>query len=180
MSAPDRPRIGVVTISDRASQGVYEDQSGPAIEAALRDYLATDCAFDKRVIADERDGIGATLRELARSGCCLICTTGGTGPSPRDVTPEAIRDVCHKELPGFGEKMRLASLEVGVPTAILSRQTAAILDGALVVTLPGKPGSIRVCLDAVFPAIPYCIDLIGGPRLEGDPEVVEVFRPKGK
>ena len=104
----------------------------------------------------------------------------GTGPSPRDVTPEAIRDVCHKELPGFGEKMRAASLDVGVPTAILSRQTAAILERALVVTLPGKPGSIRVCLDAVFPAIPYCIDLIGGPRLEGNPDVVEVFRPKGK
>ena len=180
MSERDLPRIGVVTVSDRASQGVYEDQSGPAIEAALRDYLATDCVFEKRVIADERERIGATIRELASSGCCLICTTGGTGPSPRDVTPEAIRDVCHKELPGFGEKMRAASLEVGVPTAILSRQTAAILDSALVVTLPGKPGSIRVCLDAVFPAIPYCIDLIGGPRLEGNSEVVEVFRPKGK
>jgi len=174
------PRIGVVTISDRASRGVYEDQSGPAIEAALRDYLATDCAFEKRVIADERDGIANTLRELADAGCCLICTTGGTGPSTRDVTPEAIRDVCEKELPGFGEKMRAASLDAGVPTAILSRQTAAILGRALVVTLPGKPGSIRVCLDAVFPAIPYCIDLIGGPRLEGNADVVEVFRPKGK
>lgn len=174
------PRIGVVTVSDRASQGVYEDQSGPAIEHALRDYLATDCVFDKRVIADERERIGATIRELAEAGCCLICTTGGTGPSPRDVTPEAIRDVCHKELPGFGEQMRAASLEVGVPTAILSRQTAAIVGSALVVTLPGKPGSIRVCLDAVFPAIPYCIDLIGGPRLEGNPDVVQVFRPKGK
>lgn len=174
------PRIGVVTVSDRASQGVYEDQSGPAIEAALRDYLATDCVFERRVIADERDGIGAALRELADAGCCLICTTGGTGPSPRDVTPEAIRDVCHKELPGFGEQMRAASLAAGVPTAILSRQTAAILGAALVVTLPGKPGSIRVCLDAVFPAIPYCIDLIGGPRLEGNPDVVQVFRPKGK
>ena len=174
------PRIGVVTVSDRASQGVYEDQSGPAIEHALRDYLATDCVFDKRVIADERELIGATIRELAEAGCCLICTTGGTGPSPRDVTPEAIRDVCHKELPGFGEQMRAASLEVGVPTAILSRQTAAIVGAALVVTLPGKPGSIRVCLDAVFPAIPYCIDLIGGPRLEGNPDVVQVFRPKGK
>ena len=174
------PRIGVVTVSDRASQGVYEDQSGPAIEHALRDYLATDCVFDKRVIADERELIGATIRELAEAGCCLICTTGGTGPSPRDVTPEAIRDVCHKELPGFGEQMRAASLEVGVPTAILSRQTAAIVGAALVVTLPSKPGSIRVCLDAGFPAIPYCIDLIGGPRLEGNPDVVQVFRPKGK
>jgi molybdopterin adenylyltransferase len=174
------PRIGIVTVSDRASQGIYEDQSGPAIEAALRDYLITDCHFEKRVIADERDLIAATLRALAEDGCCLICTTGGTGPSARDVTPEAIRDVCQKELPGFGEKMRAASLDVGVPTAILSRQTAAILGTALVVTLPGKPGSIRVCLDAVFPAIPYCIDLIEGPRLEGNPEVVQVFRPKGK
>ena len=180
MSAAGKPRIGVVTISDRASEGVYEDRSGPAIEAALRDYLASECEFDKRVIADERALIGATIRQLAESGCCLICTTGGTGPSPRDVTPEAIRDVCHKELPGFGEKMRAASLDVGVPTAILSRQTAAVIEKALVVTLPGKPGSIRVCLDAVFPAVPYCIDLIGGPRLEGNPEVVKVFRPKGK
>jgi len=174
------PRIGIVTISDRASTGVYQDESGPAIEAALRDYLATECVFEKRVIADERELIGATLRELAALGCCLICTTGGTGPSARDLTPEAIRDVCHKELPGFGEKMRTASLEAGVPTAILSRQTAAILAQSLVVTLPGKPGSIRVCLDAVFPAIPYCIDLIGGARLEGNPSVVQVFRPKGK
>lgn len=174
------PRIGIVTISDRASQGVYADASGPAIEAALRDYLATECAFEKRVIADEHDAIAATLRELAAAGCCLVCTTGGTGPAPRDVTPEAIRTVCTKELPGFGEQMRAASLRAGVPTAILSRQTAAILDRTLVVTLPGKPGSIRVCLDAVFPAIPYCIDLLGGPRLEGNPATVQVFRPAAK
>ncbi len=174
------PRIGIVTISDRASQGVYEDASGPAIEAALRDYLATACTFEKRVIADEHDRIVATLRELAGLGCCLVCTTGGTGPALRDVTPEAIRTACTKELPGFGEQMRAASLRAGVPTAILSRQTAAILDRTLVVTLPGKPGSIRVCLDAVFPAIPYCIDLIGGPRLEGNPAVVQVFRPAAK
>ncbi|MBL8733834.1 MAG: molybdopterin adenylyltransferase [Planctomycetes bacterium] len=174
------PRIGIVTISDRASQGVYADQSGPAIEAALHDYLATACTFERRLIADEQDGIVATLRELAELGCCLICTTGGTGPSPRDVTPEAIRVACHKELPGFGEQMRAASLRAGVPTAILSRQTAAILDRTLVVTLPGKPAAIRVCLDAVFPAIPYCIDLIGGPRLEGNPDVVQVFRPQAK
>ena len=174
------PRIGIVTISDRASQGVYEDASGPAIEAALRDYLATACTFEKRVIADEHDRIVATLRELAGLGCCLVCATGGTGPALRDVTPEAIRTACTKELPGFGEQMRAASLRAGVPTAILSRQTAAILDRTLVVTLPGKPGSIRVCLDAVFPAIPYCIDLIGGPRLEGNPAVVQVFRPAAK
>jgi molybdopterin adenylyltransferase len=172
-----RPKIGIVTISDRASQGVYADESGPAIEAALRDYLATECDFETRVIADERGLIGVTLQHLASAGCCLVCTTGGTGPAVRDVTPEAILDVCHKELPGFGEQMRAASLRAGVPTAILSRQTAAILGATLVVTLPGKPGSIRVCLDAVFPAIPYCIDLIGGPRLEGNPAVVQVFRP---
>lgn len=173
-----RPKIGIVTVSDRASQGVYDDASGPAIEAALRDYLATACDFDRRLVADERQRIAAVLRELAAAGCCLICTTGGTGPALRDVTPEAIADVCEKELPGFGEQMRAASLRAGVPTAILSRQTAAILDRTLVVTLPGKPASIRVCLDAVFPAIPYCIDLLGGPRLDGDPAVVQVFRPK--
>lgn len=172
-----QPRIGILTISDRASQGVYQDLSGPAIEAALRDYLRTDCAFDKRVIADERQRIGDAIRELA-AGCCLICTTGGTGPALRDVTPEAIADVCDKQLPGFGEAMRQHSLAAGVPTAILSRQTAAICGQALVVTLPGKPASIRVCLDAVFPAIPYCIDLLGGPYLEGNPDVVQVFRPK--
>lgn len=180
MAAPARPRIGIVTISDRASQGVYADESGPAIEAALRDYLATECDFDVRLVADEAPQIAGSLRELAALGCCLICTTGGTGPAPRDITPEVIRDVCHKELPGFGEQMRAASLRAGVPTAILSRQTAAILDRTLVVTLPGKPASIRVCLDAVFPAIPYCIDLIGGPRLDGNAAVVQVFRPKSK
>ncbi|MEO6595806.1 MAG: molybdopterin adenylyltransferase [Planctomycetota bacterium] len=177
-----QPKIGILTISDRASQGVYGDESGPAIERALRDYLAADCAchFEVRIVADERDGIANALRELAKAGCCLICTTGGTGPAERDVTPEAIADCCHKELPGFGEQMRAASLRAGVPTAILSRQTAAILDSTLVVTLPGKPASIRVCLDAVFPAIPYCIDLLGGPRLEGNPAVVNVFRPEPK
>ncbi|MFY9345825.1 MAG: molybdopterin adenylyltransferase [Planctomycetota bacterium] len=174
------PRVGIVTISDRANAGVYADESGPAIEAALRDYLATPCTFEKRVVPDEPPQIERALRELAVGGCCLVCTTGGTGPAPRDVTPEVIRTVCHKELPGFGEQMRAASLRAGVPTAILSRQTAAILDRTLVVTLPGKPASIRVCLDAVFPAIPYCIDLIGGPRLEGNPAVVQVFRPTVK
>ncbi|MFN9275081.1 MAG: molybdopterin adenylyltransferase [Planctomycetota bacterium] len=176
----ERPRIGIVTVSDRASLGVYADESGPAIEAALRDFLATPCDYQTHVVPDEPPRRAAALRELAAAGCCLICTTGGTGPAPRDVTPEVLRDVCSKELPGFGEQMRAASLRAGVPTAILSRQTAAILGSALVVTLPGKPASIRVCLDAVFPAIPYCIDLIGGPRLEGNPAVVQVFRPKGK
>lgn len=179
MPAPEAlPHIGILTVSDRATQGVYEDLSGPAIEAALRDYLATECRFERRVVPDEVPLIVAAIRDFARLGSALVCTTGGTGPSPRDVTPEAMALVCQKMLPGFGESMRQASLVAGVPTAILSRQSAGILERSLVVNLPGKPGSIRVCLDAVFPAIPYCIDLIGGPRLEGNPGVVKVFRPK--
>ncbi len=173
-----KPRIGIVTVSDRATSGEYEDLSGPAIEEALRDYLATECAYERRVIPDEVPQIVAALRAFATQGCVLICTTGGTGPAPRDVTPEAMAEVCDKTLPGFGELMRQASLAAGVPTAILSRQTAGIVERSLVVNLPGKPGSIRVCLDAIFPAVPYCIDLIGGPYLEGNPEVVQVFRPK--
>jgi molybdopterin adenylyltransferase len=178
--AKPKPKIGVLTVSDRASRGIYDDESGPAITAVLRDYLATDCDFETRVIPDERPLIGAAIREFAAQGCCLVCTTGGTGPALRDVTPEAIADVCTKELPGFGERMRAASLAAGVPTAILSRQTAAVCGSTLVITLPGKPASIRVCLDAVFPAVPYCIDLLGGPFLEGNPAVVQVFRPKAK
>lgn len=173
----DLPKIGIITISDRASRGQYEDLSGPAIEAVLREYLATDCDYQRVVIPDETAGITAAIRAFAAEGCGLICTTGGTGPAPRDVTPEALEDACEKLLPGFGEQMRAASLEVGVPTAILSRQTAGIADKSLVVTMPGKPGSIRVCLDAIMPAIPYCIDLIGGPYLEGNPDKVKVFRP---
>ncbi|MCB9869987.1 MAG: molybdopterin adenylyltransferase [Planctomycetes bacterium] len=175
--ASDLPQIGILTISDRASAGAYDDLSGPAIEQALRDYLATECAYVRRVIPDEMPQIVAAIREFADSGCALICTTGGTGPAPRDVTPEALEQACDKLLPGFGEQMRAASLQAGVPTAILSRQTAGVLQHSLVVTLPGKPGSIRVCLDAVMPAIPYCIDLIGGPFLEGNPDRVAVFRP---
>ena len=178
LRAVNEPRIGILTISDRASRGVYEDESGPAIEAALRDYLATPCTYERRVIPDERALIGEAIRSMAASGCCLVCTTGGTGPALRDVTPEAIRDVCEKELPGFGESMRAASLASGVPTAILSRQTAALCGSTLVITLPGKPSSIRVCLDAVFPAVPYCIDLIGGPYIETDEAVCKAFRPK--
>jgi molybdopterin adenylyltransferase len=173
----DLPKIGILTISDRASRGEYEDRSGPAIEAVLREYLVTPCEYLVRVIPDEQPGIVAAIREFAAAGCGLICTTGGTGPAPRDVTPEALEQACEKLLPGFGEKMRAASLAIGVPTAILSRQTAGIAEKSLVVTMPGKPSSIRVCLDAIMPAIPYCIDLIGGPYLEGNPEVVEVFRP---
>jgi molybdopterin adenylyltransferase len=131
------------------------------------------------VIPDEQPLIEAAFRSFAAEGCALVCSTGGTGPAARDVTPEAIEAVADKLLPGFGEAMRRASLESGVPTAILSRQTAGTLGRTLIVTLPGKPAAIRVCLDAVFPAIPYCIDLLGGPRLEGNPAVVQVFRPKG-
>ena len=173
-----RPTIGILTISDRASHGVYEDLSGPAIETALRDYLATECDYRRRVIPDETPEIVSAIRVFAAEGCALICTTGGTGPAPRDVTPEAMEEVCAKLLPGFGERMRKASLDAGVPTAILSRQTAGVLGKSLVINLPGKPGSIRVCLDAIFPAVPYCIDLIGGPYLEGKPDVVKVFRPE--
>lgn len=171
------PRIGIVTISDRASRGEYEDKSGPAIEEVLREYLATECHYERVVVEDEIPDIVAAIRGFAAQGCGLICSTGGTGPAPRDVTPEALEQACQKMLPGFGELMRRASLDVGVPTAILSRQTAGIVEKSLVVTLPGKPGSIRVCLDAIMPAIPYCIDLIGGPYLDGNPDRVKVFRP---
>ena len=153
MSEP-LPRIGILTVSDRATRGEYEDLSGPAIEEALRDYLATECAFERRLVVDEVPEIVGAIRAFAAQGCALICSTGGTGPAPRDVTPEAMDEVCDKHLPGFGELMRAASLKVGVPTAILSRQSAGIVDKSLVVNLPGKPGSIRVCLDAVFPAVP--------------------------
>ena len=175
-----RPLIGIVTVSDRATSGEYEDLSGPAIEAALRDYLSTDCEYERVVIPDEVPLIVDAIRDFAERSCALVCTTGGTGPAPRDVTPEAMHQICEKQLPGFGELMRTASLADGVPTAILSRQTAGIVGKSLVVNLPGKPGSIRVCLDAIFPAVPYCIELAGGPYLEGNPEVVRVFRPTKK
>lgn len=172
------PKIGILTISDRATQGVYEDVSGPAIESVLREFLATDCEYERRMVADEVQDIVRAIEDFVADGCALVCTTGGTGPSPRDVTPEAMDEVLEKELPGFGELMRRASLDAGVPTAILSRQTAGIVGKTLVVNVPGKPGSVRVCLDAIFPAIPYCIELAGGPYLEGNPDVVQVFRPK--
>ena len=172
--------IGIVTISDRASQGVYEDKGGPAIHAELTRFLSTPWRPVARVIADEQPLIEATLKELAdQEGCALIVTTGGTGPAPRDVTPEATEAVCDKMMPGFGELMRLESLKV-VPTAILSRQTAGIRGSSLIVNLPGKPSAIADCLEAVMPAIPYCVDLIGGPFLETDPAVCKAFRPKQK
>ncbi|MBM4002980.1 MAG: molybdopterin adenylyltransferase [Planctomycetes bacterium] len=170
-------RIGIVTVSDRASRGEYQDRGGPAIGDYLRETLNSAWSAIERVIPDERPTIEATLRALADDEhCCLIVTTGGTGPAPRDVTPEATLAVCEKPLPGFGELMRKVSLEK-VPTAILSRQTAGIRGRCLIVNLPGQPKAIRECLDAVMPAIPYCIDLIGGPFLTTVPERVQAFRP---
>jgi molybdopterin adenylyltransferase len=171
--------IGVVTVSDRAAAGVYEDKGGPGIEAALAAILATPWRAVRRVIPDERVAIEAALIELADvERCSLIVTTGSTGPSPRDVTPEATEAVCARMMPGFGELMRFKSLSE-TPTAILSRQTAGLRGASLIVNLPGKPAAIRTCLDAVFPAIPYCLDLIGGDRLETNPDVCAAFRPKG-
>ena len=170
-------KIGVLNISDRASAGIYEDTPGKACLALLRDWLATPFEPDYKVIPDERGVIEAELRRMAdEAGCCLVVTTGGTGPAPRDVTPEATDAVCEKQLPGFGERMRAESLKF-VPTAILSRQTAGIRGRTLIVNLPGRPKAIRENLAAVFPAIPYCIDLLGGPRLETHPERMPVFRP---
>ena len=173
-------RIGIVTVSDRASAGIYEDEGGPAIRAYLDAALASAWTPVARVIADDRALIARTLIDLAdEEGCCLIVTTGGTGPAPRDVTPEATEDVIEKPMPGFGELMRQVSL-AKVPTAILSRQTAGIRGRCLIVNLPGRPRAIAECLDAVMPAIPYCIDLIEGPYLETDPAVIVAFRPGKK
>lgn len=172
-------RIGIVTVSDRASRGVYEDKGGPAIHEVLSDILISPWEPVARVIPDDESVIAATLSELVDAeGCCLILTTGGTGPAQRDVTPEATEAVCPKMMPGFGELMRLESLKQ-VPTAILSRQTAGIRGSCLIINLPGKPASIRLCMMAVFPAVPYCIDLVGGARLETDPAVCKAFRPAG-
>lgn len=171
-------KIGIITASDRASAGVYEDLSGQAIIDTMNDYLTSEWEPVYRVIPDEQNEIEQAMIELADTeGCCLIVTTGGTGPAIRDVTPEATEKVSDKMMPGFGELMRQVSLQY-VPTAILSRQTAGIRGQSLIVNLPGKPKSIRECLDAVFPAIPYCIDLIEGPYLECNEEVIKVFRPK--
>ena len=171
-------KIGIVTISDRASTGVYEDLSGPAIRDTMKAYLRSPWEEVYRLIPDEQPIIEATLKMLCdEEGCCLVLTTGGTGPAKRDVTPEATAAVCDKVLDGFGEQMRAVSLKF-VPTAILSRQIAGIRGQSLIINLPGKPKSIRECLDAVFPAVPYCIDLIGGPYLETNEEVLKAFRPK--
>jgi len=169
-------RIGIVTASDRASKGIYEDISGKAIIDTMNDYLTSPWEEVYRCIEDDQD----TLKDLVdNEGCCLVVTTGGTGPAKRDVTPEATEAVCDRMMPGFGELMRAESLKF-VPTAILSRQTAGLRGSSLIVNLPGKPKSIRECLDAVFPAIPYCIDLMEGPFLECNEEVIKPFRPKKK
>ena len=171
-------KIGIVTVSDRASRGEYQDLGGPAIREWLDKAIATDWTATARVVADEQADIEAVLRDLCdAAGCCLVVTTGGTGPARRDVTPEATAAVCDKILDGFGELMRAVSLQF-VPTAILSRQIAGIRGGSLIVNLPGKPSAIADCLNAVFPAIPYCIDLIEGPYLTTHDSVIKVFRPK--
>ncbi|HUG09653.1 MAG TPA: molybdopterin adenylyltransferase [Opitutaceae bacterium] len=173
-----KPRIGVINVSDRASAGVYEDTPGKSVVTLLGEWLATPFEVDYRVVPDEQAQIEAELKRMAdEASCCLVVTTGGTGPAPRDVTPEATEAVCTRMLPGFGELMRAASLKF-VPTAILSRQTAGIRGATLIVNLPGRPKAIRENLEAVFPAIPYCVDLIGGPRLETT-AAMPVFRPKG-
>ncbi|MBR7118233.1 MAG: molybdopterin adenylyltransferase [Helicobacteraceae bacterium] len=169
-------KIGILTASDRASQGVYEDLSGKAIIDTLNLYLKTKWEAEYRLVSDEFEDIKDTLLELSKN-CSLILTTGGTGPAKRDVTPEATEAVCQKMLPGFGELMRSVSLKY-VPTAILSRQSAGICNNSLIINLPGKPKSIRECLDAVFPAVPYCIDLIDGDYLETNEEILKTFRPK--
>ncbi len=172
------PKIGVLNISDRASAGVYEDTPGQACVALLREWLSTGFDLDYKVIPDEQAVIAAELKRMADdAGCCLVVTTGGTGPAPRDVTPEATISVCDKLLPGFGELMRTTSLKY-VATAILSRQTAGVRGKTLIVNLPGRPKAVRENFEAVFPAIPYCLDLIGGPRLETNEAVMKAFRPK--
>ena len=173
-----KAKIGIINVSDRASKGIYEDIPGKAIVATLTEYLTSEWESVYAVIPDEQNQLATTMIDMAdNKGCCLIITSGGTGPALRDVTPEATEEVCQKMMPGFGELMRQVSLQY-VPTAILSRQTAGIRNNTLIVNLPGKPKAIRECLDAVFPAIPYCIDLIEGPFLECNKEVIKPFRPK--
>ena len=171
-------QIGVINVSDRASQGIYEDIPGKAVVELLHEYLISEFEVVYRVIPDEQDQLAQAMIQMAdRDGVCLIITTGGTGPALRDVTPEDTEAVCQKMLPGFGELMRQISLQY-VPTAILSRQTAGVRGKTLIVNLPGKPKAIRQCLEAVFPAIPYCIDLIEGPFLVCNEENMKAFRPK--
>jgi len=182
----DKAIIGVLTVSDRASRGEYEDRGGPAILEYLGEVIESPFSVSSKVVSDDVQVIEQSLIELCETErCCLVITTGGTGPAIRDVTPEATESVCDKMMPGFGELMRTVSL-TKVPTAILSRQTAGIRSGksyhrgTLIVNLPGSPKAIAECLDAVFAAIPYCVDLIGGPRLETNPDRIKAFRPKNK
>ena len=170
-------KIGVLTLSDRASAGVYADESGIAIQNILKEWIIGEINFTYRVIPDEYDLITANLIQMCEIGCDIIFTTGGTGPALRDVTPEATEKVCQKMLPGFGELMRSVSLKY-VPTAILSRQSAGIRDKSLIVNLPGQPKAIKECLEPIFPAIPYCLDLIGASYIECDESKIKVFRPK--
>lgn len=186
---PELVKIGIVSISDRASSGVYEDKGLPALKEWLGKALQNPLQFEARLIPDEMAQISATLIELVEAGCNLVLTTGGTGPALRDVTPEATLAVAHKEMPGFGEQMRQISLKF-VPTAILSRQVAVIRDQSLIINLPGQPKSIAETLEGlkdsqgqsvvhgIFAAVPYCIDLIGGPYLETHDDVCKAFRPK--
>lgn len=178
MNKEKEVHIGILTVSDRASKGIYEDISGREIEDTLKDYLKTSWNLKYRIVEDDLESIKLHLMKLSDAeNCCLIFTTGGTGPAPRDITPEATEKVCSKMMPGFGELMRAESLKY-VPTAILSRQTAGIRNKTLIVNLPGKPKAIRECMQAIFPAIPYCIDLIGGPFLECKENSIKAFRPK--
>lgn len=169
-------KIGILIASDRASKGIYEDLSGRAIREILHTYLRTEWEEVYKIVPDTRMRIAGELRSMVdKKKCCLVITTGGTGPAPRDVTPEATESVCDKMLPGFGELMRAVSVKQ-VPTAILSRQLAGVRKRALIVNLPGKPKSIKVCLEAVFPAIPDCVALIGGPRLEINADLIKVYQ----
>jgi molybdopterin adenylyltransferase len=171
-------QLGVINISDRASAGIFEDIPGKAVVEILKEYLISEFEISYAVVPDVQEEIENTLCRMADlENCCLIITTGGTGPDPKDVTPEATEAVCHKMMPGFGELMRSVSLQY-VPTAILSRQTAGIRGRSLIINLPGKPSAIRQCLEAVFPAVPYCIDLIGGPFLIPNENNIKIFRPK--
>ena len=173
-------RIGIITVSDRVNEGIYEDLSGKAIINTLNDYLTSEWKEFYRIVPDEQELIEKAIIDLVdNKQCCLVITTGGTGPAKRDVTPEATEAVCDRMMPGFGELMRLESLKF-VPTAILSRQTAGLRGNCLIINLPGKPKSIRECLDAVFPAVPYCIDLMNGPFLECNKNIINPFRPKDK
>lgn len=174
----DKIKIGVLTVSDRASRGEYQDKGGPAVISELKEAIISPWEPVTVIVPDEQDQIEAALINLAdNEKCSLIITTGGTGPAPRDVTPDATLKVATRELPGFGEQMRAISVKKGIPTAILSRQCAVLRNSTLIINLPGKPSAIAECLEAVFPAIPDCIDLIGGPDVQTNPEKVTAYRP---